>query len=512
MPARELKACTGGDIVFPDTPGPAGAGRGGPFLLFNSLSFALFLPVVVAGYHAVPARWRWALLLAASYYFYMCWKAEYLLLILASTLVDYVAGLALGRERRVGMRRFWLGFSLATNLGLLFAFKYWNFFSEATRAALAPLNLLQDLPAFDLLLPVGISFYTFQTLSYTIDLYRGKREPERHPGYFALYVAFFPQLVAGPIERSDRLLPQLRQAHAFSMADAADGCRLMLWGFFKKLVIADRLAVYVNEVFNHPETHGGLPVWVAAWFFAIQIYCDFSGYSDVAIGSAQLLGIRLMDNFRQPYFATSIADFWHRWHISLSTWFRDYVYLPLGGNKRGVARWHVNILVVFLVSGLWHGANWTFVVWGGMHGVFYLVGRWTNGFRDSVARMTGLDRLPRLRHALKLLVTFHLVALAFVVFRAASIGDAWTLGKALLTPGDGVWRPALTPSDFMVGVLAVVVLVAVDARLARQNTGTGRSPLADAPAWPRRAFYYALAMAILVFGKTGANPFIYFQF
>jgi D-alanyl-lipoteichoic acid acyltransferase DltB (MBOAT superfamily) len=485
-------------------------------MLFNSLQYLLFFPTVCLVYFALPQRFRWMLLLAASYYFYACWRVEYLVLILLSTAVDYGAGLGLGRAHGRWARRALLAASLGVNLGLLFGFKYLNFASESIEVVLRSFNPLYDAPLFDILLPVGISFYTFQTLGYTIDVFRGERPPERHLGRFALYVAFFPQLVAGPIERSQHLLPQFAERRRFDWDRVADGLRLMLWGFFKKLVVADRLAIFVTEVFDHPAAYDGLAVWIAAWFFAIQIYCDFSGYSDIAIGSAQVLGIRLMDNFRMPYFAANIREFWQRWHISLSTWFRDYVYIPLGGSRVSLARWQVNVLAVFLVSGLWHGASWTFVFWGALHGLYFIVASWTERARERAARAIGLDRPHPLRRAVQVLFTFHIVAFAFVFFRAESIGDAFVLLAGLFDapePGQS-WRVALRPHDFWAGAGAVVFLFAVEAWWSRQRRapGAGRAPLADRPLWNRILFDYAVVMAILILGKFGANPFIYFQF
>ena len=339
-------------------------------MLFNSLEFLLFLPVVLVCYALTPRHLRWIPLLAASYYFYASWRLEYLTLILASTAVDYAAGLALGRVTNRASRRALVGLSLVANLGILLFFKYANFFAQ-TWSSMIGAGADGSLHTF--LLPVGISFYTFQTLSYTIDVYRGRIEPERHLGRFALYVAFFPQLVAGPIERAGRLLPQVTRMASPNTDQIVSGLRLALWGFFKKVVIADRLALVVDQVYGNPADQSGITWLIGTYFFAFQIYCDFSGYSDIAIGVARLLGFDLMKNFRVPYSASSLREFWGRWHISLSTWFRDYVYIGLGGNRVQLGRWIANILVTFLVSGLWHGANWTFVVWGGLHGAYLVI-------------------------------------------------------------------------------------------------------------------------------------------
>jgi D-alanyl-lipoteichoic acid acyltransferase DltB (MBOAT superfamily) len=419
----------------------------------------------------------------------------------------------MGGAARAAVRRLALALSLATNLGLLFAFKYATFASDSFRALFAAFDVFVDTPAFAFLLPVGISFYTFQTLSYTIDVYRGVRAPEPHLGRFALYVAFFPQLVAGPIERSERLLPQFRERHRFEPGRAADGAQLILWGLFKKLVVADTLAVYVDEVFSQPGAYHGGPVWLAAYFFTFQIYCDFSGYTDIAVGSARLMGFRLMDNFRQPYLARSIADFWRRWHISLSTWFRDYVYLPLGGSRTGSARLALNVLIVFVVSGLWHGANWTFIAWGAVHGGWYLAERATATARRHLAERLRLDRVPRLHATWQVLVTFHVVVAAFVVFRADSLAAAGRLFAALLTPGQAgqPWRVALRPADFWAALAGFAFVLVVEAAGARKPEGA-RGPFAAWRPWPRRALVYATALALLIVGRFASQAFIYFQF
>ena len=494
-------------------------------MLFNSLEFLAFFPVVVALYFAVPKRARWLLLLAASYYFYMCWKPEYVLLILASTAVDYWAGLKMGSRESRDQRRPFLVASLCTNLGLLFAFKYWNFFSESTRDVLEKFDVTVGIPEFDLLLPVGISFYTFQTLSYSIDIYRGKLRPERHLGRFALYVAFFPQLVAGPIERASRLLPQFWQEHDFDYDRLGSGLRQMTWGMFKKVVVADRLGIYVDAVYSDPGAHQGLPVVAATYFFAFQIYCDFSGYSDIAIGAARCLGFDLMENFKRPYFARSVSDFWRRWHISLSTWFRDYVYIPLGGSRTTTSRWYRNLAITFLVSGLWHGANWTFVVWGALHGAYLIFAIVSAPIRESGLAAVGLPPDGRTRALFDVLVTFHLALIAWVFFRADSMADVWLLfaqaGDGLsaqlgaLVSGDirqayqaAVVAVGISKSEFVLSVLAVVFVVGVD--LVAERGGISVST-------PRRrllrfAWYDLLILLTLLLGAFGQQQFIYFQF
>lgn len=522
-------------------------------MLFNSLQFLVFFPVVVALYFATPHRFRWILLLAASYYFYAAWRAEYLVLIIASTLVDYGCALRMGAIAEQARRRRWLYLSLASNLGMLFAFKYFNFFSDSARAVFDSLNIFYGVPAFDVLLPVGISFYTFQTLSYSIDVYRGKQKPERHLGIFALYVSFFPQLVAGPIERSTRLLPQFFEKHEFDAARVTSGLRLVLWGFFKKLVIADRLAVYVTAVYSDPAAYNAPTLVLATYFFAFQIYCDFSGYSDIAIGTARVMGYDLMRNFRRPYFAASIAEFWQRWHISLSSWFRDYLYIPLGGNRVAWWRWYVNLFIVFLVSGLWHGANWTFMVWGGLHGMYLVASLITKNQRDHawgvigslltrpqpglvpaaegtagfaggphVARFAPLQMVragwpfrggvQRVRHVVAVLTTFHLVLFAWIFFRASSLGEALAIVRGALDWSGSSIADLWQPDGRVRLLLAVLVIALLLGVQSVQQRWEGRRDFGSLPLPVRWACYYALLFGILLLGEFGATEFIYFQF
>lgn len=480
-------------------------------MLFNSIAFLIFFPVVAVLYFALPHRFRWVWLLGASYYFYMAWKAEYVLLIMASTLIDYVVGLRLGAVQKLAWRRALLGISLTANLGLLFAFKYFNFFNESLRTLLNQFNILYDVPAFQLLLPVGISFYTFQTLSYTIDIYRGQREPERHLGIFALYVSFFPQLVAGPIERSVRLLPQFYQQHDFDYDRVTSGLRQMAWGFFKKLVIADKAAIFVDAVYGSPQEFTGFPLIMATYLFAFQIYCDFSGYSDIAIGAARVFGFDLMENFRQPYLAKSVAEFWRRWHISLSTWFRDYLYIPLGGSRVSQMRWFINLFVVFTVSGLWHGASWTFVIWGALHGLYMILGVWLAPLVGRLFEPLRNARLGLLADGIAVLVTFHLVVLAWVFFRAESIGDATYILSNMLThfqfrlSGYGIGLGVVTTA-----LLGASILLMESADFLRRRPWFA---LIQQPLWVRWSAYYVVVVAIMLLGEFQSQAqFIYFQF
>jgi D-alanyl-lipoteichoic acid acyltransferase DltB (MBOAT superfamily) len=480
-------------------------------MLFNSLEFIIFFPIVVAAYFAIPHKYRWILLLLASYYFYMCWDYKYIVLILVSTVIDYFAAIQMSKTSVRYRKRLLLVLSLSANLGLLFFFKYFTFFSDNTNYLFDQFNIFASVPYYDFLLPVGISFYTFQTLSYTIDVYWGKREPEKHLGIFALYVAFFPQLVAGPIERSTRLIPQFYQIYTFNYARIRNGIILMTWGFFKKVVIADRLAEYVNEVYNNPTEYGGLQDIIATFFFGSQIYCDFSGYSDIAIGSAMILGYDLMTNFKRPYLSRSIREFWGRWHISLSTWFRDYLYIPLGGNRVMKWRWYYNLFITFLISGLWHGANWTFVVWGALHGAYLVLAIITEKKRDSMAKASGLYKIPHLNNLLNLIWTFVLVYFAWIFFRANSFSDAILIIGNIFNPYtyNADIQLFYYPADFylsfgLIGLLIVIEILWEKYRLIEI--------LSAKPRYIRWAIMIVALISVMVLGKWDESDFLYFQF
>ncbi|KAA0231882.1 MBOAT family protein [candidate division KSB1 bacterium] len=483
-------------------------------MLFNSIQYILFLPTVVILYFALPQRYRWTLLLAASCYFYMCWKVEYIFLLAGSIMIDYYVAICMDRTEIKSRRRIYLLISLVSNVGILFTFKYFNFLNDSFRAIFNHFNIFYGVPAFNLLLPVGISFYIFQSLSYSIDVYRGQIKAERHLGIFALYVVYFPQLVAGPIERSTHLLPQFRLKQKFDFHRVYEGLTQILWGFFKKVVIADRLAVYVNEVYNNPGSYAGAPVLLATYFFAFQIYCDFSGYSDIAIGSARILGHDLMTNFKRPYFSKSIAEFWQRWHISLSTWFRDYLYIPLGGNRVGKWRWYYNLLIVFIISGIWHGANWTFFLWGFLHGIYLVSSILTNGIRQKISHLFGFEALPLLQKCMRIFVTFHLVLFSWIFFRANSLGDAFLIIKNIFAIAES--SPVLLIDagfgliEFSIALFTIMLMLSI--HLIERRT-TLATLISQKPLWMRWTFNYALILLILNFGMFH-NPaeFIYFQF
>ncbi len=398
-------------------------------MLFNSFSFALFLPITFALYWILPHKFRWVFLLLSSYFFYMCWNPAYIFLIILTTVITYLSARFIERSSSTKKRKWILAGAVISCLGILFVFKYFNFFFASLEQILHFFSIPFSTVVADLILPVGISFYTFQTMSYVIDVYRGKIGAERHFGYYATFISFFPQLVAGPIERADHLLPQIKAEHVFDYQLATYGLKQMAWGYFKKMVIADTLAVYTGSVFTNPTDYHGMSLVLAILAFTLQIYCDFSGYSDIAIGTAKLFGIRLVDNFRAPYFSASFQEFWRRWHISLSEWMRDYVYIPLGGNRKGRARQNVNLISTFLVSGLWHGANWTFVVWGGLHGLAQVVERYLPKRKKNV----------KVGRILNIIVVFLFVALAWTFFASESLSDAVYIISHLF---EGIGNPA----------------------------------------------------------------------
>ncbi|RKD21938.1 D-alanyl-lipoteichoic acid acyltransferase DltB, MBOAT superfamily [Caminicella sporogenes DSM 14501] len=491
-------------------------------MLFNSLKFLIFFPSVVVIYFIVPYRFRWLLLLGASYYFYMSWKPEYIVLIIISTLIDYFLSLKMGKITEKRKRKKYLILSIISNLGILFVFKYFNFFNNSLRMVFQQFNLYYGIPNFKLLLPVGISFYTFQTLSYTIDVYKGNREPEKHFGIFALYVSFFPQLVAGPIERSERLLPQFYENHKFNYERVMNGLTMMGWGFLKKIVIADRLAIIVNKIYNNPTEYNGFSLIVATVFFAFQIFCDFSGYSDIAIGSAKVMGIELIENFKRPYFSKSISEFWRRWHISLSTWFRDYLYIPLGGNRVSVPRYYFNIFFTFLVSGLWHGANWTFIVWGALHGFYLIMGKMTFKIRRRIVKILKLEKVPFIHKSIQIIITFGLVCFAWIFFRANSIEEAFYIVQNIFVDvfflnlnetKQNLIHIGVDKFDFLLSILLILILEGIHVITRKQSTVV--SNLEKRPIWIRWLIYYAIIFAIIVLGVYEVeekSQFIYFQF
>ncbi len=489
-------------------------------MTFNSLDFLIFYPIVLLLHFLLPFRYRWMLLLGASLLFYMWWSAPLFFLILFTTVVSWVCSLVIEKTDDPKKKKLCLILTLITSLGVLFFFKYYNFLA-GTAMSLGALFGAEFDATLHLILPVGISFYTFQTLSYAIDVYRGDIKTEHHFGYYFLFVTFFPQLVAGPIERPDNLLPQLYTEHRWNWDDAMAGGKRMLAGFFKKIVVADLLASYVNAVYNNPETSTGLGIVVASAMFAVQIYCDFSGYTDIAIGCARIMGIHLMQNFNRPYSAKSIKEFWARWHISLSTWFRDYLYIPLGGNRCAPARRWINVMIVFLVSGLWHGAAWTFVIWGFLHGAYQIIGGLTLKKRQELCEKWHINRDSAGFRIYQQALTCVLVTFAWIFFRANSTGDLLTLLSHLFTswstPVGTVFADmGLNWTGALTSILSVASMVMLDRLVVHEE-----QPKPDGTFASDRAVYrgrglimiwIVLAAWMVLLAGDGASSFIYFQF
>ena len=503
--------------------------EGESVLLFNSGKYVIFLPIVVLLYYLLPAKAKKYWLLAASYYFYMCWNAKYALLIFASTLITWLSGLGLERVKagdyapaqREKLKKWIVGLSFVSNLGILFFFKYFNFSVGLVQALLTQLHVQVRLPSVNILLPVGISFYTFQALGYTMDVYREQIPAERDFFTYALFVSFFPQLVAGPIERSGNLLGQLSVPHKFSFDNLREGLLIMLWGFFLKLVIADRLALYIDTVYGARYLYPGAYLALAAILFAIQIYCDFYGYSTIAMGSAKLLGIELMENFRSPFLSTTVAEFWRNWHVSLTSWFKDYLYIPLGGSRKGMLRKQLNRMIVFLVSGLWHGADLSYVVWGGLNGLYQVIGELLMPLRLRLSRLLHIDRSSLGVKLVQIPVTFCLFAFSLIFFRAGSVGEAiavigsilhvrnpWILfdGSLFLHEYDSAM---VLPMTLFMGALLL-------SDICKQRGIAIRKIILRQDAWCRWLVFALSTAVVLLFGVWGPSfseaNFIYFQF
>lgn len=495
-------------------------------MLFNSFQFLLFFPMVTLVYFIIPKKIKWVWLLITSYYFYMSWDARFAILIATSTVITYLSGILIDKSnkirdinKKIKIKKLWVTLSFTLNISILIFFKYFEFILSNINYLLERFNIAILTPKFDILLPVGISFYTFQALSYTIDVYRGDVKVERNLGKYALFVSFFPQLVAGPIERSRTLLEQFNKDYKFNYNRVKDGLLLMLWGMFQKVVIADRVAILVNNVFNNYTQYKGFEIIIAIALFAVQIYCDFASYSDIAIGSAQVMGFKLMKNFNTPYFSKSIAEFWRRWHISLGTWFKDYLYIPLGGNKKGKINNYRNIMIVFLISGLWHGANWTFVMWGFLHGIYQIIGKELKPLRDKTIKIVGINRNSLLHKIYKIITTFILVDFAWIFFRATSIKEAIEIIKRtfyfnpqILINGD-IYNLGLDKNEMLIMIISLLILFLIS--LIKQKFNI-REEIREKNIIIRWSIYYIAIFSIIILGVYGpgfsAQQFIYFQF
>jgi len=479
-------------------------------MTFNSLEFLIFYPIVLLLYFLLPKIFKWPVLLVSSYIFYAYYSPSLALLIFGTTLVSWVCAMLLERTEKRWVRRSLLALTLTVCLGVLFFYKYFDFLSESIASLFG-----RDPFLLSLVLPVGISFYTFQTLSYVIDVYRKEIKTEKNFFFYALFVSFFPQLVAGPIERPSNLIPQLRESHKFSLENFKAGGKFMLLGFFKKICIADLVAPYVNAVYNSADEATSLTVIIATVLFALQIYCDFSGYTDIAIGCARIMGIRLMKNFDHPYRARTVKEFWSRWHISLSTWFRDYLYIPLGGSRCKRWRHLLNLFIVFLVSGLWHGAAWTFVLWGALHAVYQIIGTLTYKKRGALLSKIGLGEESTLVSAVRRVITFILVCIGWIFFRANSISDALLLFKNLFTShaslGEAVGYLGLSAVNIMLIISAFLVLLILDNLITYEGDGDSSDTVVRGGAFVY-LIWVILIVWLLLFSKDMISSFIYFQF
>lgn len=481
-------------------------------MLFNSLTFLLFFPITTIIYFALPHKARWAWLLTASCYFYMFFKPVYILILLFTIVIDYFAGLLLEKTTDPGKKKRWLVLSLVANIGILAVFKYYNFLNDNISGLYALLGGKNPIPYLNILLPIGLSFHTFQAMSYTIEVYRGNQKAERHFGIYALYVMFYPQLVAGPIERPQNVLHQFHERHYFNYDNAVTGLRLMLWGFFKKVVVADRLSVFTDIVYDSPNDYHGFQIILATVFFAFQIFCDFSGYSDIALGSAKVMGFDLMVNFNKPYFSKSISEFWRRWHISLSTWFRDYLYIPLGGNRVSAGRNYFNQFFVFMVSGLWHGANWTFVIWGSLHGAYLIVARLTGDTRAAIRKALFIDRVPFIDKVVQGTVTFALVCFAWIFFRAANISTAASIitnGMDISRKQLGLYMLGKDTYNFILCFVFILLMESVHWLLRKKDLNQLMNEQHYLVRW---IAYVIFVLLIIDFGVFEDKQFIYFQF
>ena len=497
-------------------------------MLFNSMDFLLFFPAVCLVYYVIPHKVRYLFLLGCSYYFYMCWNPVYALLMLTSTAITYLSGLLIDHadkiaeeKKRIRRKNLYVALSFLSNLSILFFFKYFNFAADTVVRAAAVAGITLRQPSFDVILPVGISFYTFQALSYTMDVYRKEIYAEKNFLKYALFVSFFPQLVAGPIERSKNLLVQISRKHPFDYDRMRSGLLQMLYGYFQKTVLSEYLAVVVDTVYDTYTERTGFQLAVATVLFAFQIYCDFGSYSNIAIGAARVMGFDLMEDFNTPYFAGSVAEFWRRWHISLSTWFRDYLYIPLGGNRKGRLRKQINLMIVFVVSGLWHGASWHFVFWGFLNGMYQVIGSWTQPVRRWIKDILKIDENSFSHKMLRAIATFSLIDFSWIFFRASfrqALGIIRTLfhmdGKPWFTWGSNMKDMGLGYGQLNILIVSFGILLLVDA--VKYRGIDIKAWIMKQGVWFRFLIYYALLFFVLIFAVYGpgydASEFIYFQF
>jgi alginate O-acetyltransferase complex protein AlgI len=485
-------------------------------LLFNSFHFLFFFVAVTGLYFLLPHKARCFFLLSSSCYFYIAFVPVYILILLFTIIVDYFAGIFIAKSNNRN-RKLFLVCSLVANIGILAIFKYYNFINSNISHLLGQFGYSNPIPYLQILLPIGLSFHTFQAMSYTIEVYRGNQLPERNFGIYALYVMFYPQLVAGPIERPQNLLHQFREVHKFEYDRVASGLRVMLWGFFKKIVIADRLAIVSDKVFAAPHNYNSMGLMIASLFFSFQIFCDFSGYSDIAIGSARIMGFTLMKNFDSPYSSKSLSEFWKRWHISLSTWFKDYLYIPLGGNRVRIPRLYINLFIVFLISGLWHGANWTFIIWGALHGFYLVFGILTEKLRKNLTRILHLKKAMGI---LSTITTFLLVAFAWIFFKSPTLSIAFYIATHIFSGVPNLIQDIIhhKPLIQYLGMtnfqlkLSFILIVFLSLFYYLKNNTDILKTILRSPVYVRWSIYYIVILLIITLGSFENKQFIYFQF
>ncbi|QWR76742.1 MBOAT family O-acyltransferase [Candidatus Magnetomonas plexicatena] len=492
-------------------------------MLFNSLQFLIFFPVVTVLYFALPQKYRNLMLLAASTIFYMAFVPAYILILATLIAIDYICGILI-ENSPVQKKRRYLLLSIAATCLMLFVFKYFNFFVNNVSFAAHLLHVNCSPPVLNILLPLGLSFHTFQSLSYIIEVYKGKQKAERNLLIYALYVMFYPQLVAGPIERPQNLLKQFYEEHTIDYVRITNGLKLMTYGLFKKVVVADRLAAFVDAAYISPQQHAGVPMIIAAIFFSFQIFCDFSGYTDIALGSAEVMGFRLMQNFRQPYFSRSISEFWKRWHISLTSWLRDYIYnyltyRALHKKKCTQTTLHFNVILVFLICGLWHGANWTYIVFGFLHGFYIVTGDITRKLRKTFVNALGLSKLTVVHKVWQISVVFTLVTFSLIIFRSKNLSEAFFIIKTLFINIENITNlkymkslfemPQFKLSDLIISVLSILLIESIHFFQTRYNITNW---FAAKPLCFRWSFYYAGILTIIFLGVFNNNRFIYFAF
>ena len=493
---------------------------------FTSINFLMFFLFITTIYFIIPHKVRWVWLLVCSYFFYMILNPKYVLLIATSTIITYLSGLLIenankihNEKKSIQLKKLWVAASVSSNLGILLLFKYYNFFNSSLTQVLNAFNISVNLPNFKYLLPLGISFYTLQALSYTIDVYRKDVVAEKNLGKYALFVSFFPQVVSGPIEKSKNMLHQFDEKHSFDYERVKNGLLLMLWGVFVKIVVADRLALFVNTVYNRPNNYKGFATIIATLFYTFEIYCDFMSYSNIARGAAEVLGFKVTNNFKQPYYSKSIKEFWSRWHISLTSWFKDYLYFPLGGNRCSKFRKYYNIMIVFLLSGLWHGATFNYIIWGGLHGLYQIIEYIIEPFKQKVIKVLNIKTEVFSFKLLEVSLTFLLVNFAWIFFRAKTLSIAITIIKNTFyfNPWifiDGsIFKVGLDSKDFLISIIGIALVLTVD---RMQKTKGIRIKLSKQNISFRWGMYLVTIVSILVFGMYGPGysmqQFIYSQF